>query len=276
MIRHRFEVVQKLRRLSRRGGFSRRNDKRRLKPPLPDWFLASFLLAAILILACPFAGLAASPSSNLPQQLRDLNDPDPALRDQARQELMSLKRPDLDALRQIVAQSRPFTPEQITALHEIVTQVILADAMALKPSDSTKGFLGARLEECQIPAPDGTMRPAVLVCQCVAGFDAYRMLRTGDVILAVDGNTQVAGNVQSFTATIQSQSPGQNVSLQILRGGRVDKIAVILYARPISADNPNLPDPLDIQQESVEEYWRTTFEPIITEDNSQRGAAHRR
>jgi PDZ domain len=229
-------------------------------------------LAAILILACSIMAMAAAPFSNLSQQLRDLNDPDPALRAHAREELMSLKRSDLDALRQIVAQSHPLSPEEITVLHEIVTQVILADANTLKPSDSSKGFLGARPEGCQVPNPDGTMRPAILVCQCVAGFDAYRMLRTGDVILTVNENPQVVGNVQSFMAVIQSLSPGQSVSLQILRGGRVQKTTVMLSARPVSADNPNLPDPLETAEEIVEQYWRTTFEPIMIQDDANRAA----
>jgi PDZ domain len=220
--------------------------------------------AMFTLLACPLGGLAASPGKDYSQQLRDLDNPDPVVREQTRQDLMTLTRPQLDDLRQAVAQSPPLSPEQITALHEIVMQVILADAAtAPAPADNAKGFLGARLDQCEAPGADGVMRPAILVCQRIPGFDAYRMLHTDDVILAVDGSTQETRDVQSFTAAVLSHSAGQQISLQILRGGRFEQVAVQLFARPESADNANLPDLLESRSASVEQYWRTIFEPAI-------------
>ena len=98
-------------------------------------------------------------------------------------------------------------------------QVILADAATTPaPADNARGFLGARLDQCEAPGADGVMRPAILVCQRIPGFDAYRMLHNDDVILAVDGSTQETRRAEFYGSGSISLPPANRYPCKFFGG----------------------------------------------------------
>jgi len=72
-----------------------------------------------------------------------LADRDPEVREQARINLMGIKRRDLPALEKVVADSRPVRASQAAVLYDIVTHVHMAGE-PYKVAPNTGGFLGLR------------------------------------------------------------------------------------------------------------------------------------
>lgn len=230
--------------------------------PLPFAPFTLFLPFSLFILSLSTPLLFAAPP-DYSLLLNNLDDPDPAIRAQAQEDLMAISRSDLDALRQTAAQSKSISPQQIASLHEIVTQVILADSNASAPADPSKGFVGAHPMQCQIPAPAGQMRPAILIARCVPGYDAYRVLRAGDIILSINGSDVPARDLGTFMNFIQMHAPGEHLQLQILRDGKIDEVSIKLSPRPANADVFNPLDFTNHPEEQVEQYWRSVFLPAI-------------
>src|SRR5438874_9217234 len=73
-----------------------------------------------------FAAPSTQRSADIRRWFEQLGDPDPVVRDSARQNLMGLPRSDLAELRRVIIENRPLAPAQATALREIVTHVYLA------------------------------------------------------------------------------------------------------------------------------------------------------
>ncbi|HEY1685553.1 MAG TPA: PDZ domain-containing protein [Tepidisphaeraceae bacterium] len=220
-----------------------------------------WVFAMLFLILLPLVSLAAS--IDIPATLQNLNNPDPAIRDQARQDLMAIHRSQLDDLRQAAIRAMPLSPEQIASLHEIVMQVILADAAHQADATSQRGFLGASPMVQQITGPDNKPRMAILITQRIPGFDAYRLLRNGDIILSIDGDPNTTRDIQTFMATIQTHAPGQQLRLQVLRDQQKIDITLELTARPMSADNLQPLDLFQTQQDRVEQYWRSNFASIL-------------
>lgn len=219
-------------------------------------------LKAMVLGICCIACIAAMQPDHMQVLIRQLGDSDPTIRAGAREELMGLKRSDLDHLKDAVAQVKPLNVEQIASLHQVVTQIIQADM----GDGGTVGFLGASLLPCEVTTPDGRTRSAVLIGRCIPGFAAFRMLRPGDIIMGmfVSGRPQTMDDAEHFTQEILSRSPGDSVRLRIMRNGKVIPIVVELSARPPQAnDDAALQAIMQTRQEHAEQYWRSTFVPVV-------------
>jgi hypothetical protein len=227
---------------------------------------------------------AFPPNSPFRDEFKKLADPDPRVREQARQDLMGMTLADLPAFRQLVASSRPLAPVQAQALHDIVIQVFLAGQKYEVLSDGedvqtdTTGsqapyFLGIHT----IFFEDLNARLGVPVESRVPGFPAFRFLRDGDMILSVSPTpagavfqrpTIETHNMESLIRAITPDSgvPSQDVVLNVLRDGQELRIPIHMAPRPQKLTGAN-PDALSafiaVLNQRSEAYWNENFLPLV-------------
>jgi hypothetical protein len=234
-------------------------------------------LAILLIafsLTTPRSLRAAPPATTQSTQIQhwfdNLADADPAVRDDARIALMGLNRPELATLRDVVEKNRPLAASQLAALHDIVVHVFLATEPYEKENG---GFLGVRPEEFQ-QTPVGASEDdatevhcisGVRISEIVPGFCANRYLRENDIVIGVVGKQyQPTQDYPTFIKTIAEIPPGETVTLEVLRQGRVARVSLPLDARPHgpkSADEMrewNRP-----RLEAAEAYWKSNFASLV-------------
>lgn len=254
------------------------------------------LLAVIWLAILPAGFVAADPPTTQPaaapsadalaadspirKWFNQLADPDPKVRDQAKIDLMGIKGDDLPKLRQLVVDSKPISPAQSGALHDIVLQAFLASESYKVPgggdsdASGTEGpfFLGILW-----PTHDGDdeARLGVAVDERLPGFPSYRFLRKGDMILGVyigpDAplleTPYMETHSRSALISAIAGSPGsQNVVLQVLRDGETIKIAVKMAPRPLDADGIAIGAIRAFNAtrlDRADAYWQENFAPLL-------------
>jgi hypothetical protein len=210
------------------------------------------------------AELAPPPPAPMPDlraRLKDLSDPDGAVRDRARQELMAMPASALDAFKQLVADVRPLAPDQRAALKDIVTHVYLSGRTY--PSTNRSGFLGVSFDDFQIvrDADEDGPRYGVVVTGRLPGFVGYRVLQDGDVITHVE--RQPFASRGDFSQAIQASKAGSPVHLDLIRQGRTLQVELRLDLRPTWAEALNTIQPgSQARQEEADDYWTRNFEPL--------------
>ena len=182
-----------------------------------------------------------SPSMDLGRlrkTIAGLMDDDPAVRQSARDQLLSLRRRDLPAMKAALEGLAPLDPSLVQDLREIVKHVYLRE----EPYEAdNSGFLGVRMFR---EGPIGRELPAkveVAVVSRVAGFDAYRKLQDGDGILDIEEHPlgQPATRTE-FINAVSAMRPGRVIHLKVLRQGKTIRVAVVVAAKPLEL---NLMDP---------------------------------
>jgi hypothetical protein len=235
----------------------------------------SFVICHLVL---PRTGFAAAPATNPSAQIATwfvrLADRDPNVRDQARIDLMGLSRADLPAVRNYVQQHRPLSPAAAAGLRDIVTQIYLAGERY--PANPDHGFLGVSLSEGSSPQlpqdrPDPAAPPpvGVIVTDRLPGLCGFRALGNGDVIVGIDQHQETPlRNVENLKAVIADLRAGEDLRLEIFRGGRVVTVTLKLSARPLEVElNPN--DLMFFQREKqrrldlADDYWQREFAPLI-------------
>lgn len=194
--------------------------------------------------------------------LKDLADPDPAVRDHARVALMGLHREDLPILRDVVAAEQPLLPGQITALRDVVEQVFMSGEDYAPASG--RPFLGLRWEPSL--ADEASTAPGVIVEERIPGFTAYRMLENGDIILKILNKPEVDCRFRGqFVAAVATMSPGETMRLRVLRRGKIQVISVRLEPAPEEI----LANPTDYEtwvyrrEQKAVDYWHKELAPLL-------------
>jgi hypothetical protein len=193
-----------------------------------------------------------------------LADPDPDVREQARINLMGIKRRDLAALEKVVAENRPVQASQAAVLYDIVTHVHMAGE-PYQTIETMGGFLGLReMRDWESP-------PGVMITTRIPGFPAYRMLREGDVIVGIEEfpEHEIAGFTQ-FINVMRQMPAGTTLTFNVLRGGNVQKVPITLGHRPLAAagnDAAAMALLESTRQSKADEYWASAFAPLV-EDKS--------
>ncbi len=208
-----------------------------------------------------------------------LADPDPRVREQAREDLMGISGDDLPKLRQLVIENLPISPNQASALRDVVLQAYLASEKYSIPSggetDSTgtEGpfFLG------MLWGPDTAtdLRLGVTVDERLPGFPSYRYLRKGDMILGIfmDPTAPLlqlpnmeTHDVASLKGAISAAPRNQNIQLQVLRNGELILVSLKMAPRPSDADQ-NAVGALKAftssRAERADMYWHENFAPLL-------------
>ena len=217
---------------------------------------------------------STSPGAQLGTWFAELADPDADVRASALTKLLSISRADLDALRAVVEQAKPVAPAQAAALHDVIVHVYLSGDPF--EADPNAGFLGVRpLREDAFEALQLGNDPAadvgVPVGERLPGFCGFQGLRGGDVILGVLGPraTRLARWME-LRDYVSRSAPGETLTFEVLRQGRVMKVPIKLDPRPLAAtDNINLTRMGDLLAERAaraEAYWAKVFKPLIEPD----------
>ena len=238
-------------------------------PAAAAFLLASFAASPVTIFGPPRASRlwAAETSQQVRDWFAELAHPDAEVRERACVSLMGLGRPDLNALRALVEESRPLLPSQAAVLRRIVTQVFLAS----EPYDGNDdtGFLGVRMEEATISAGVAGARMAygVVIVERMPGFVGARMLQDGDVILGIveQPDAKIIGTIE-FGLAVRRVPPGETIHFEVLRQGRVVQVPIRPDPRPDVADHPGMmEDLLHDRKLKVKEYWERAFAPLLKE-----------
>jgi len=226
-----------------------------------------------------------------------LADADPAVREDAADNLMRLNRDDLPLLRSVVKDELPLAPNQVDLLPGIVSQIYLSgEEYEIQPG---AGFMGIRMfavditahppQAAALPAPpharaaaapsvaaDGTKPSAVgiRVENCIPGFCAGGVLHPGDIIVSLAGSADLGfANSEVFSEGIRAFGPGATVHLQILRHGQLREIALTLCPRPAATLAAEInPGPMlaltQEREQASDRYWDENFAPLLKEEVS--------
>lgn len=230
-----------------------------------SWTVAPLVL--LTLLGLPAARAANAPttqpsatpdeSAELRRSFADLDSADPAARESARTTLMAMPRRRLDDFRRLVAASRPLRPSQRAVLREIVTHVYLAG----EPYDAKEkdGFLGITM--------DGGFGPRIIVTNCEPGFPAYPVFQNGDVICRIAERPEVpCTDSQVFGAAVKEFGAGRRVHFDVLRGGRIVRVAAVLAPCPIETATTNLFRKFNADRRALaDDYWDHAFAPLFKE-----------
>ena len=237
---------------------------------------AMMMIAANAFSAVPASRAPATrPMSDIERWFGQLADTDPQVRDEAKLRLMGLLRGELDALRMIVESNRPLAPAQSAVLRDIVIHVYLSGEPYEK--NMRIGFLGAMLDNMQPVAivPDhaeqeGRGVSGVLIRETIEGFCAFRYLRTGDVVLGVIGSEVYPTPMsQELQMRVREVLPGEPITLQLLRQGKVIRVTFKVDALPMVAEQRPIEEFRNKRMERAEQYWRVVFEPLVTPDGGE-------
>ncbi len=224
------------------------------------WLVCFTLIAtgAPMVLA---AGPASRPAEPIRTWFEQLADRDAEVREHAIENLMGLTRDDLPALRKIVEASGSLRPSQTAVLRDIVAHVYIAGIDY--PSEiGAAGFLG--LSWNPRDEDDWGETPGVVVTRRVPGFAAYRRLRDGDLITGIAELPQMRlDNSTAFGAAVRNFRAGQTITLHVLRDGKKLDVPVELRPRPANVDGASLDMWIEQRQAAADQYWTTTFGPII-------------
>ena len=205
---------------------------------------------------------AAQRAAEIRQRFRDLADPKPSIRADARSWMLAMERPDLLVLKDVVKRSRPIHRSQVAVLREIVMHVYLRSDPYVREEED-RGFLGVMFgAEFEVSEPESG---GVEIRRRMPGFCAYRYLEDGDVIRAVVGNptreVHIPGDV---IMEVKRYAAGDTVVLEVLRDGRVIRVPIILDPRPKSIGNEAMTaDFLGRRQTEAENYWDEHFDALV-------------
>ena len=212
-----------------------------------------------------------------------LGDADPAVRDDAAEQLMGLgESGDLDALLAVVrAAARPASPGAVVALHEVVCQdyLVLRDPYVAVGEAGDPGPHAGRSYVMGLNWPKDlpdSARVGVPVADRWVGFPARRLLRDGDLILGVYLNPDrpllelpnlFTHKPEDLVGVMQRLPPGQRaVTLAILRDGHERTVRLPLAPRPIEGTG-TAPMALDAflaeRRQRAEAYWQRAFAPAV-------------
>jgi hypothetical protein len=235
--------------------------------------IAALLFLPVIAVAAqgdsPPATQPATPSQHdLQKWIQQLASDDPQTRRSALSDLMALNKSDLPTLRAVVVSQHSLLPQQISAIHDAVTQVFLASQPYVFATDPRLdyGFLGIQMMvDAPSQPPDG-----VLVWSRIPGFVAYRMLQQGDIIVKIIRQPALPDlemhRFDQFALIVGRMHAGDLLKLQVLRFGRPTDVSIRLDHRPLELEQ----DPAGVKRQqwvnaraqAAEEYWNHEFSAI--------------
>ena len=188
--------------------------------------------------------------------LARLDDRDPTARDQARTDLMQLRRDDLPALAE-VAQAQPaLSPTQWSLLREVVIQVYLTGKHNF--TGIGPGYLGITLTNQQQVEGDETK--GARVHSRLVGYDGYRALQVGDVITAISrehagADFKAVENFNQLRSLLSGTKPGEWIAIRVIRDGTEREVRLrvgqLIGAMAAEVNAANFVE--------GERYWSETF-----------------
>jgi len=213
--------------------------------------------------------------------INDLSGDEASSREAAREALMLLRRTDLDALLAVVKERKQLSVAQRIALRDIVCHVYLTGLHNFQGETTGRlGVMGMRRSDDMDRNERLPSGPGAAVDSRVPGFDAYRVLRDGDLIVGVKlldatGKGQVEFvsifNFDTLARIILQRPTGDTVELRVLRSGRIIDISTRLGPYLQRERGQVLLDVSDQQQiGQANIYWKLNWEEVVRSDIWQR------
>uniref|UniRef100_UPI001E616984 S1C family serine protease n=1 Tax=Kineosporia sp. R_H_3 TaxID=1961848 RepID=UPI001E616984 len=113
----------------------------------------------------------------------------------------------------------------INAAKDVADQLV-------KSGTAQHAWMGVSLSEGTATADGAQRQAAILQSVAADGPSAKAGLRTGDAVVAIDG--EAVSGADSLVAQIRERKPGTTVSLTVVRDGSAQKVDVTLGTRPTS------------------------------------------
>ncbi len=124
-------------------------------------------------------------------------------------------------------------PEVRLRLRETLREIVIAEHQR----KDGQGYVGIQMGDHDIVVPgDNKLRGGVLVGWVNDGTPAKRAgIQVNDVVVAINDLNWPAGPGarEAFAAEVMRHKPGDKVALEILRGGEIKTVEVVLTARPM-------------------------------------------
>lgn len=212
----------------------------------------------LMLLVC-----AAPARADFAATLGQLNSNDPAERESARMELLALAPGSINDLLE-VARASPLSPQQLAMLREVTIHLLVKSSNA--ENDNPNGQIGIRAP-AQVALGSASIDGAA-IATTLQGFDAFRVFRPGDRIIALgpvgQGNrdTMRIRSFQELRAVVGFARPGQKLGVIVVRNGREIGFDVEISPRPPGIDNVQQ----DIHQAWVNDAtrrWETQIAPTL-------------
>jgi hypothetical protein len=238
-------------------------------------FLALYAMPAIALIRAPATRPAPVPQTpgdlkNIKHLIIGLADESYPKREESRIALMGLKRSDLGTLYDVVKHSLPLEPSQSAVLRDVVTHVYLSGEKY--ETVEGIGFLGVSMASGNRNDDAGlfSIDRGIAIVSRVPGFCAYRMLQTGDVILATVSPKHVefksTDPYELFLSTVKGVGPGQTLTFEVLRQVRIINVSLTLDERPRGLENPTfIIEFTQLRAEKADEYWKKVFAPLLND-----------
>jgi S1-C subfamily serine protease len=194
--------------------------------------------------------------------IAQLDSDDPQDREQARQQLSSISIDDLPVLKSAAEAEAPLSPEQIEAVRDITLQTFLTMPLpddSILPHIPPRGRLGiywntGRAQECD---------RGVIVDQRFTA-ESYRKLQPGDIIVSLVGGPEGPLNFIQLVSWINRMQPGETVHLNVLRGGQLIGVPVVLASVPQQlGEEPNaVQNLMQRRLRQFQEYWNAQWRDL--------------
>jgi len=209
--------------------------------------------------------------ASLKRMIVALEDENYQTREASRVALMGLKRSDLENFQKAVKACLPLEPSQVAVLRDIVTQVYLSGEK-YPAEEGAAGFLGISLANGSREEDQGLLNVerGIVVASRVPGFCAFRVLQTGDVILAMTTPKRVVFESPDpndlFMLTVKTVGAGQSIGFEVLRQGQIINVSLTLDPRPAGISQLGaIQEFTAIRMEKAEEYWNKEFAPLLSD-----------
>jgi hypothetical protein len=209
--------------------------------------------------------------ASLKRMIVALEDENYQTREASRVALMGLKRTDLENFQKAVKASLPLEPSQVSVLRDIVTQVYLSGE-TYTAEEGAAGFLGISLANGNRDEDQGllSIERGIVVAARVPGFCAFRVLQTGDVILAMTTPTRTEFKSPDpndlFMLVVKTVGAGQTIGFEVLRQGQIINVSLTLDPRPAGIGQlGKIQKFTAIRMEKAEEYWNKEFAPLLSD-----------
>jgi len=184
-----------------------RNRPRARRTPARVWRL-------VIAAACLAAFAQAQPPDDL---LPRLDDPSYAVREDALGALLADDSIDEDAIAALLRRSR--TAEQRHRLIAAAKHHVLRAAREADFGEGANASLGISHDAVNLVDPEGNKAGAVYVILTLPGFPGHAVLRSGDVITAIDDKPFAPDMSRDrFAAIIRSYEAGRRITMTVRRG----------------------------------------------------------
>jgi C-terminal processing protease CtpA/Prc len=107
-----------------------------------------------------------------------------------------------------------------------------------------------------------------MITRRLPGFNAYPMLRDGDVIVSVGGNGRPISDTRELQGALIGKEPGSTIELLVQRAGQLIRVPIRLSRRPVFRDRAGqlMDDSVDFKIEREQEsqkYWDENFAKLL-------------